>query len=111
LRREQVELGFGFETQTDTKAVVVVVTRYRSEGLPPQQAVAKTLDRIERAFALVILFAGEHDLVICTPRTTPLASASAPARCSSSWMRCRWRRCPTASFMSRMADDSDDPAH
>ena len=41
--------------------------------MTPEQAVAKTLPRLEGAFALVILFAGEHDLLICARRGTPLA--------------------------------------
>jgi len=73
LRRELTDLGFGFQTQTDTEAVAIMVTRYLGEGLTPQQAVAKTLHRLEGAFALAILFAGEDDLLICARRGSPLA--------------------------------------
>ncbi len=34
---------------------------------------ARTLERLEGAFALVFLFAGEHDLLICARRGSPLA--------------------------------------
>src|SRR5204862_708398 len=37
------------------------------------QAVARTLERLEGAFALVFLFAGQHDLLICARRGSPLA--------------------------------------
>src|SRR5260370_21822429 len=50
-----------------------MVTRYLGEGSTPQQAVAKTLHRLEGAFALAILFAGEEDLLICARRGSPLA--------------------------------------
>jgi glucosamine--fructose-6-phosphate aminotransferase (isomerizing) len=73
LRRELTDLGFGFQTQTDTEAVAIMVTRYLGEGLTPRQAVAKTLRRLEGAFALAILFAGEDDLLICARRGSPLA--------------------------------------
>jgi len=73
LRRELTDLGFSFQTQTDTEAVAIMVTRYLGEGLTPQQAVAKTLRRLEGAFALAILFAGEEDLLICARRGSPLA--------------------------------------
>src|SRR6267154_4490478 len=73
LRRELGELGFAFHTQTDTEAVAVMITRYLGEGLTPQQAVAKTLHRLEGAFGLAILFAGEEDLLICARRGSPLA--------------------------------------
>jgi glucosamine--fructose-6-phosphate aminotransferase (isomerizing) len=89
LRRELTDLGFGFETQTDTEAVAIMVTRYLGEGLTPQQAVAKTLRRLEGAFALAILFAGEHNLLICARRGSPLAIGLATVRCSSA--PTRWR--------------------
>jgi glucosamine--fructose-6-phosphate aminotransferase (isomerizing) len=73
LRRELTGLGYRFETQTDTEAVTIMATRYLAEGLTPAQAVAKTLGRLEGAFALVFLFAGEHDLLICARRGSPLA--------------------------------------
>ncbi len=73
LRRELSNLGFAFQTQTDTEAVAILVTRYLGEGSTPQQAVAKTLHRLEGAFALAILFAGEEDLLICARRGSPLA--------------------------------------
>src|SRR6185437_9657353 len=73
LRGELSGLGFSFETQTDTEAVAIMVTRYLGEGATPQEAVAKTLHRLEGAFALAILFAGEVDLLICARRGSPLA--------------------------------------
>ena len=73
LRRELTDLGFAFHTQTDTEAVAVMTTRYLGEGLTPQQAVAKTLHRLEGAFGLAFLFAGEPDLLICARRGSPLA--------------------------------------
>src|SRR6185312_11422365 len=39
LRRELSELGFAFQTQTDTEAVAIMVTRYLGEGLAPREAV------------------------------------------------------------------------
>src|SRR3954451_11419067 len=45
LRRELSELGYSFETQTDTEAVAIMTTRYLDEGLAPKEAVQKTLRR------------------------------------------------------------------
>jgi glucosamine--fructose-6-phosphate aminotransferase (isomerizing) len=73
LRRELVEDGCTFKTDTDTEAVAHLATRYLEEGLSPKEAVEKTLSRLEGAFALVFLFAGEHDLLICARRSSPLA--------------------------------------
>src|SRR5690348_6315396 len=73
LKRELVGLGYQFRTQTDTEAVAILATHHLSQGLAPAQAVARTLARLEGAFALVFLFAGEHDLLICARRGSPLA--------------------------------------
>jgi glucosamine--fructose-6-phosphate aminotransferase (isomerizing) len=73
LRAELTGLGYAFHTDTDTEAAAIMATRYLAEGMAPVQAVAKTLARLEGAFALVFLFAGEHDLLICARRGPPLA--------------------------------------
>jgi glucosamine--fructose-6-phosphate aminotransferase (isomerizing) len=73
LRAELEGLGHAFQTETDTEAVAILATHWLERGLSPQQAVAKTLGRLEGAFALVFLFAGEHDLLIGARRGSPLA--------------------------------------
>jgi glutamine---fructose-6-phosphate transaminase (isomerizing) len=73
LKRELTELGYPFHTQTDTEAVAILATHHLAQGLAPAQAVARTLERLDGAFALVFLFAGEHDLLICARRGSPLA--------------------------------------
>ncbi|MGC2413044.1 MAG: glutamine--fructose-6-phosphate transaminase (isomerizing) [Stellaceae bacterium] len=73
LKRELVALGYRFHTETDTEAVAILATHHLAQGLGPAQAVARTLERLEGAFALVFLFAGEHDLLICARRGSPLA--------------------------------------
>jgi glucosamine--fructose-6-phosphate aminotransferase (isomerizing) len=73
LKRELVRLGYRFHTETDTEAVAILATHHLAQGLTPAQAVARTLERLEGAFALVFLFAGEHDLLICARRGSPLA--------------------------------------
>ncbi len=73
LKRELAGLGYQFHTETDTEAVAILATHHLTQGLTPLQAVARTLERLEGAFALVFLFAGEHDLLICARRGSPLA--------------------------------------
>src|SRR5205085_1551568 len=73
LRRELTALGYTFRTETDTEAVAILATHFLSQGLPPREAVAKTLARLDGAFALAFLFAGEHDLLIGARRGSPLA--------------------------------------
>jgi glucosamine--fructose-6-phosphate aminotransferase (isomerizing) len=73
LRRELSELGHRFHTDTDTEAAAILATHYLAQGLSPAAAVAHTLPRLEGAFALAFLFAGQHDLLICARRGPPLA--------------------------------------
>ncbi len=73
LKDELTALGHRFETETDTEAVVRLVTQFQREGLTPVEAVAKTLPRLEGAFGLVIMFAGTDDLLIGARRNSPLA--------------------------------------
>jgi len=73
LRRELSALGYSFRTETDTEAVAILATHFLAQGLSPPDAVAKTLARLDGAFALAFLFAGEHDLLIGARRGSPLA--------------------------------------
>ena len=73
LRRELEAQGHVFQTQTDTEAVAILTTHFLDQGLSPQDAVAETLARLDGAFALAFLFAGEHDLLIGARRGSPLA--------------------------------------
>ena len=73
IKDELTALGYRFETQTDTEAVAMLVTRYLREGALPPEAVSRMLGRIEGAFALAMLFAGEQDMLICARRGPPIA--------------------------------------
>jgi glutamine---fructose-6-phosphate transaminase (isomerizing) len=73
LRHELTALGYIFGTETDTEAVAILATHFLAQGLSPPDAVAKTLARLDGAFALAFLFAGEHDLLIGARRGSPLA--------------------------------------
>src|SRR5260221_10014742 len=65
LRRELTDLGFGFETQTDTEAGAVMGTRYLGEGLTPQQAVAQTFRPLEDALAGALPLPRAEELPTC----------------------------------------------
>src|SRR3954471_21933025 len=62
-----------FETETDTEVIVHLVTWYLNQGLRPVEATAAALKRLDGAFSLALIFAGEHDLMIGARRGTPLA--------------------------------------
>ena len=73
LRRELAVAGHEFRTETDTEAVVHLISSHLAAGGTPAEAVAAALGRLEGAFALAILFAGHHDLMIAARRGSPLA--------------------------------------
>ncbi|MDR3438145.1 glutamine--fructose-6-phosphate transaminase (isomerizing) [Telmatospirillum sp.] len=73
LRAELTAAGHVFESDTDTEAVVQLISHYLAEGDSPEVATAKMLKRIEGAFALGIIFAGRSDLMIAARRGSPLA--------------------------------------
>ena len=73
LRAELEGLGSAFETDTDTEVVAQLLTRHLDGQLGPLEATAKTLDRLEGAFSVAVIFAGRHDLMIGARRGAPLA--------------------------------------
>ncbi|WP_010141424.1 glutamine--fructose-6-phosphate transaminase (isomerizing) [Oceanicola sp. S124] len=73
LRAELAEAGLVAETETDTETVAMLAAQYVAEGLTPQEAVERTLPRLEGAFALLFLFDGEEDLMIAARKGSPLA--------------------------------------
>ncbi|MEE2995686.1 MAG: glutamine--fructose-6-phosphate transaminase (isomerizing) [Pseudomonadota bacterium] len=73
LRSELSAAGHHFQTDTDTEAVVHLISSYLDDDKTPAEAVAASLKRLEGAFALAILFAGHDDMMIAARRGSPLA--------------------------------------
>ena len=73
LRRELSAKGCRFETETDTEVVVHLISSYLADGMSPQQALQASLERLEGAFALAILFAGNTEMMLGARRGSPLA--------------------------------------
>ncbi len=72
LRQELEASGRRFDTDTDTEVIGHLIHHYLDLGLDPESATATALARLEGAFALAIVFAGEHDLMIGARRGSPL---------------------------------------
>lgn len=62
-----------FETDTDTEVIVHLVTHYLAQGQTPREAANSTFARLEGAYAIVLIFAGEENLMIGCRQGTPLA--------------------------------------
>ncbi len=73
LKEEMEQAQYRFTSDTDTEVIVHLVSHYLKQGMGPQEAANATFDRLEGAYALVMIFAGEHDLMIGCRQGTPLA--------------------------------------
>lgn len=73
LKDEVMEGGAVLASETDTEVVAHLITAYLDAGDAPKEATAKVLKRLQGAFSLGILFAGEEDLMMAARRGTPLA--------------------------------------
>jgi glucosamine--fructose-6-phosphate aminotransferase (isomerizing) len=73
LRTELEAAGQVFHTETDTETVAQLVDLYLKQGLQPIEAAGKALRRLEGAYALAIIFAGQPDLIIAAQHGAPLA--------------------------------------
>jgi glutamine---fructose-6-phosphate transaminase (isomerizing) len=72
LKAELSAKGHRFETDTDTEAVVHLITEELRQGCTPVQAVRAALKRLQGAYALGIVFSGHDDLMIAARRGSPL---------------------------------------
>ncbi|MDP6568159.1 MAG: glutamine--fructose-6-phosphate transaminase (isomerizing) [Alphaproteobacteria bacterium] len=72
LKEELLDHGSNFASETDTEVVAHLLTQYLNEGMDPVAAAEATLKRLEGAFALAVIFSGEHDLMIGARRGSPL---------------------------------------
>ena len=73
LRDELTAKGRRFETETDTEVVAHLLTDYLEAQMTPEQAMGEAMARLHGAFALAVVFAGRHDLMIGARRGSPLA--------------------------------------
>jgi glucosamine--fructose-6-phosphate aminotransferase (isomerizing) len=73
LRAKLESKGHHFQTDTDTEAVVHLISDEMAQGADPVAAVRATLKQLQGAFALGIIFAGHDDLMIAARQGSPLA--------------------------------------
>ncbi|MEQ8745393.1 glutamine--fructose-6-phosphate transaminase (isomerizing) [Pyruvatibacter sp.] len=73
LREELQASGAVFSSETDTEVIAHLITGFLTSGMGPQDAVAATLEKLEGAFALAIIFKGEQSLMIGAREGSPLA--------------------------------------
>lgn len=73
LRSELEALGHVFHTETDSEVIAHLATEYYNENPLPEEAVYKTLLRLEGAYAVAFLFADFEDVMFGARQGSPLA--------------------------------------
>lgn len=73
LKEELEKHQVRFETDTDTEVIAHLVDHYLTQGDTPEYAAHKTFDRLRGAYSVVLMFAGENNLLIGARQGTPLA--------------------------------------
>ncbi|UYH51849.1 glutamine--fructose-6-phosphate transaminase (isomerizing) [Candidatus Kirkpatrickella diaphorinae] len=73
LRDELVAEGRVFSSETDTEVVAQLIDLMMSRGASPQEAARESLQRLQGAYALAIIFARHDGLIIGARHGAPLA--------------------------------------
>lgn len=73
LRTELKAEGYVFASQTDTEVVAHLIAREVRRGEAPVEAAHKALKRLQGAFALAVMFAGDDNLIVGARNGPPLA--------------------------------------
>ncbi|WFR96760.1 glutamine--fructose-6-phosphate transaminase (isomerizing) [Rhizobium tumorigenes] len=73
LREELKGEGAVFVTQTDTEVVAHLLAKAIREGLAPQEAMLRMLNRVTGAYALVVMFKDHPDVLMAARSGPPLA--------------------------------------
>lgn len=73
LKEELEAHQFRFETDTDTEVIAHLIAHELKQGKLPREAANAAFDRLEGAYAVVAIFAGENNLLVGTRCGTPLA--------------------------------------
>lgn len=73
LRDELKAGGAVFSTETDTEIVAQMLASHLDDGKAPAEAMKATLERLEGAYALAVIFADHDDLMFAARNGPPLA--------------------------------------
>ena len=73
LREELVSFGFAMETETDTEVAAHLVKYYHDQGLTPEKIMRAIIDRLNGAYALVIMIADYPGMLMAARKSSPLA--------------------------------------
>src|SRR5262249_1616481 len=73
LKEELMKSQVRFETETDSEVIAHLINQYLVQGNKPVDAAHKAFDRLKGAYAVVVLFKDETNLLVAMRQGTPLA--------------------------------------
>lgn len=73
IKEELLQHQCRFVSDTDTEVIAHLVTHNLKQGMSPQAAADAALNRLEGAYAVAIMFAGEDNFMVGARQGTPLA--------------------------------------
>ncbi len=73
LREELIKAGHSFASETDSEVIAHLITDYLNKGQSPEQAAIAAVRRLDGAFGIAVLFAGQEDILIGARKGSPLA--------------------------------------
>jgi len=73
LREELGKRGHKFASETDSEVIAHLIDDYLEQGQTPEQAAISAVRRLEGAFGIAVLFAGEDNVLIGARKGSPLA--------------------------------------
>ncbi|MEZ5996646.1 MAG: glutamine--fructose-6-phosphate transaminase (isomerizing) [Hyphomonadaceae bacterium] len=73
LRDELIAAGRSFESETDSEVIAHLITDCLDKGQTPAEAAITAVRRLEGAFGIAVLFAGEDDVLVGARKGSPLA--------------------------------------
>jgi glucosamine--fructose-6-phosphate aminotransferase (isomerizing) len=72
IKDELIQLGHSFISQTDSEVIPHLITYYLNKNLDPLEAVKQTVQRLEGAFSIAVIFLNYPDLMIAARKGSPL---------------------------------------
>ncbi|MES1201250.1 MAG: glutamine--fructose-6-phosphate transaminase (isomerizing) [Pseudomonadota bacterium] len=72
LRAELAAKGHKFESETDSETIAHLIDDFVGQGLSPADATARAVAKLDGAFAIAVLFAGENDVLVGARKGSPL---------------------------------------
>jgi glucosamine--fructose-6-phosphate aminotransferase (isomerizing) len=73
LREELIKAGHKFASETDSEVIAHLITEYLNRGESPEQAAISAVRRLDGAFGIAVLFAGDDDILVGARKGSPLA--------------------------------------